>query len=212
MNSTPPRKSAAPPPPNPFASAKFLMSCAQLTQLPPDGLPEIAFAGRSNAGKSSALNTLCNQKQLARVSKTPGRTQLINLFDVTGGRFVDLPGYGFADVPKDIRKGWGRLIGDYLEGRANLRAVVQIMDIRHPLTPFDAQMLEWAAYRKLPCLLLLTKADTLGFGAAKSTLLQVQKAVADLPQVSTQLFSSTSRLGVDEARLRLQNWLASPAV
>ncbi len=212
MNSTPPRKSAAPPPPNPFASAKFLMSCAQLTQLPPDGLPEIAFAGRSNAGKSSALNTLCNQKQLARVSKTPGRTQLINLFDVTGGRFVDLPGYGFADVPKDIRKGWGRLIGDYLEGRANLRAVVQIMDIRHPLTPFDAQMLEWAAYRKLPCLLLLTKADKLGFGAAKSTLLQVQKAVADLPQVSTQLFSSTSRLGVDEARLRLQNWLASPAV
>ena len=212
MNSTPPRKSAAPPPPNQFASAKFLMSCAQLTQLPPDGLPEIAFAGRSNAGKSSALNTLCNQKQLARVSKTPGRTQLINLFDVTGGRFVDLPGYGFADVPKDIRKGWGRLIGDYLEGRANLRAVVQIMDIRHPLTPFDAQMLEWAAYRKLPCLLLLTKADKLGFGAAKSTLLQVQKAVADLPQVSTQLFSSTSRLGVDEARLRLQNWLASPAV
>lgn len=194
---------------NPFAGAQFLLSCAKLTQLPADGLPEIAFAGRSNAGKSSAMNALCGQKQLARVSKTPGRTQLINLFNVPGGRFVDLPGYGFAEVPKDVRHGWGRLIGDYLEGRANLRAVVQIMDIRHPLTPFDVQMLEWAAHRGLRCLLLLTKADKLSFGAAKSTLLQVQKAVAELPDTEVRLFSSTSNLGLDEVRTLLQSWLSA---
>lgn len=193
--------------PNPFAGTQFLMSCAAITQLPADGLPEIAFAGRSNAGKSSALNMLCNQRQLARVSKTPGRTQLINLFTVPGGRFTDLPGYGFAEVPKDIRRDWGKLIGDYLEGRSNLRGIVQIMDIRHPLTPFDVQMLEWSAHRNLDCLILLTKADKLGFGAAKSTLLQVQKAVAGLPRTQAQLFSSTSRLGVEDARSRLLAWL-----
>lgn len=188
---------------NPFAGAQFLMSCAKLTQLPADGLPEIAFAGRSNAGKSSAMNTLCGQKQLARVSKTPGRTQLINLFNVPGGRFVDLPGYGFAEVPKDVSRAWGRLIGDYLQGRANLRAVVQIMDIRHPLTQFDVQMLEWSAQRGLRCVVLLTKADKLGYGAAKSVLLQVKEAIAELPDAQVQLFSSTSRLGLDEARTTL---------
>ena len=197
--------------PNPFSSAQFLMSCAAVTQLPADGLPEIAFAGRSNAGKSTALNMLCNQRQLARVSKTPGRTQLINLFTVPGGRFTDLPGYGFAEVPKDIRKAWGVLIGDYLDGRANLRGIVHIMDIRHPLTAFDVQMLEWTAHRNLECLVLLTKADKLGFGAAKTTLLQVQKAVAGLPLTKVQLFSSTSRLGVDEARLKMLDWLRPAA-
>ncbi|WP_051362233.1 ribosome biogenesis GTP-binding protein YihA/YsxC [Solimonas soli] len=197
--------------PNPLAGAAFLLSCAKLTQLPADGLPEIAFAGRSNAGKSSALNTLCGQKQLARVSKTPGRTQLINLFDVPGGRFADLPGYGFAEVPKDVSQSWGRLIGDYLQGRANLRAIVQIMDIRHPLTPFDVQMLEWAAQRGLRCLLLLTKADKLSFGAAKNVLLQVRKAVAELPEVEVRLFSSESRLGVDEVRTLLRDWLSAAA-
>lgn len=202
----------AKPKPNPFAGASFLMSCAKLTQLPADGLPEIAFAGRSNAGKSSALNTLCSQKQLARVSKTPGRTQLINLFEVPGGRFVDLPGYGFADVPKDIRQAWGRLIGDFLEGRANLRGAVLVMDIRHPLTAFDVQMLEWSAHRELACHVLLTKADKLGYGAAKSVLLSVQKAMEELPLASAQLFSSTSRLGVDEARAKLQDWLSGGAV
>lgn len=193
--------------PNPFTNTQFLMSCAAITQLPADGLPEIAFAGRSNAGKSSALNILCNQRQLARVSKTPGRTQLINLFTVPGGRFVDLPGYGFAQVPKDIHRDWGKLIGDYLEGRSNLRGIVQIMDIRHPLTPFDVQMLEWSAHRRLDCLVLLTKADKLRFGAAKTTLLQVQKSIAALPGMQVQLFSSTSRLGVEDARARLHAWL-----
>ncbi|MFT4045688.1 MAG: ribosome biogenesis GTP-binding protein YihA/YsxC [Solimonas sp.] len=193
--------------PNPFAGAEFLLSCARLTQLPADGLPEIAFAGRSNAGKSSALNALCGQARLARVSKTPGRTQLINLFSVPGGRFADLPGYGFADVPKDVSQAWGRLIGDYLQGRANLRAIVQIMDIRHPLTAFDAQMLEWSAHRGLRCLLLLTKADKLSFGAAKNVLLQVRKAIAALPETEACLFSSESKLGVDEVRAVLRGWL-----
>lgn len=196
---------------NPFAGAQFLMSCAQLTQLPADGLPEIAFAGRSNAGKSSALNTLCSHKQLARVSKTPGRTQLINLFNVAGGRFVDLPGYGFAKVPKDIRRDWGRLIGDYLEGRANLRGIVLLMDIRHPLTPFDVQMIEWSAHRQLPCHVMLTKADKLSFGAAKNVLLSVRKAIAELPLASAQLFSSTSFLGLDDARAQLLRWLSGGA-
>lgn len=195
--------------PNPFAGAAFLLSCAKLTQLPADGLPEIAFAGRSNAGKSSALNLLCGQKQLARVSKTPGRTQLINLFSVPGGRFADLPGYGYAKVPKDISQAWGRLIGDYLQGRANLRGIVQIMDIRHPLTEFDTQMLEWAAHRGLACLVLLSKADKLSFGAAKGELLRVQKALAALPEVRVQLFSSTSGLGLAEARATLSSWLGS---
>ena len=212
MPSPPAAKPSAPPrsPPNPFASAQFLLSCAAVTQLPADGLPEIVFAGRSNAGKSSALNTLCAQKQLARVSKTPGRTQLINMFGVPDGRLVDLPGYGYAHVPKDIHKTWGRMIGDYLDGRANLCGVVQIMDIRHPLTPFDVQMLEWSAHRRVPCLVLLTKADKLGYGAAKTALLGVQKAIAGLPDTQAQLFSSTSRLGVDEARAWLQSRLAPP--
>ena len=119
---------------NPFAQAGFILSCARLDQLPPDALPEIAFAGRSNAGKSSALNLICGQKQLARVSKTPGRTQLINLFGVPGGRFADLPGYGYAQVPEQVRRDWGKLIGQYMEGRQNLVGIVLIMDIRHPLT------------------------------------------------------------------------------
>src|SRR5688572_15505582 len=122
---------------NPFARATFLTSCAALKQLPPDAVPEIAFAGRSNAGKSSALNTLCVQKHLARVSKTPGRTQMINLFDVPGGRFADLPGYGYAKVARNLREGWGELIGAYLEGRSNLAGIVLIMDVRHPLLPVD---------------------------------------------------------------------------
>lgn len=186
---------------NPFAQAQFLISCADLTQLPRDDLPEIAFAGRSNAGKSSALNALCTHKQLARVSKTPGRTQLINLFDIPGiGRFADLPGYGYAEVPAAMRRGWGKLIGSYVEVRTNLRGVVLIMDIRHPLTDFDDQMLAWAQSAGRPCHVLLTKADKLGYGAAKTQLFKVQKALADFPNPPTvQLFSAQSRLGLDEA-------------
>ena len=187
---------------NPFAQAQFLISCADLAQLPRDDLPEIAFAGRSNAGKSSALNALCNHKQLARVSKTPGRTQLINLFDIPNlGRFADLPGYGYAEVPMPMRKSWGKLIGSYVEIRNNLRAIVLIMDIRHPLTDFDQQMLAWAQAGGRPCHILLTKADKLGFGASKNQLLKVQKELSALAMPPTvQLFSAQSRMGVELAQ------------
>lgn len=186
---------------NPFNQAQFLLSCADLGQLPRDDLPEVAFAGRSNAGKSSALNTLCNHKQLARVSKTPGRTQLINLFGIGNlGRFADLPGYGYASVPIPIRKNWGQLIGSYVEVRNNLRGIVLIMDIRHPLTDFDQQMLAWAQAAQRPCHILLTKADKLGFGAAKNQLLMVKKEMSTLAlPPSVQLFSSQTRMGVEEA-------------
>jgi GTP-binding protein len=193
---------------NPFAQAAFITSCAVLKQLPDDALPEIAFGGRSNAGKSSALNTLCGRRKLARVSKTPGRTQMINLFSVPGGRFADLPGYGYAKVARSLRESWGDLIGAYLDGRRNLAGIVLIMDIRHPLTPPDRQMIDWATNRALECHILLTKADKLGFGAAKSTLLAVRKELEGLPGVSCQLFSSETRLGLDEAIARLGLWLA----
>ncbi|HSW15144.1 MAG TPA: ribosome biogenesis GTP-binding protein YihA/YsxC [Solimonas sp.] len=197
---------------NPFAQAGFLISCAQLTQLPEDAQPEIAFAGRSNAGKSSAMNLLCAQKQLARVSKTPGRTQLLNLFGVPGGRFVDLPGYGYAAVPKGVRLDWGKLVGSYLEGRQNLVGIVLIMDIRHPLTDYDRQMLGWAAHRGMPCHCLLTKADKLGFGASKTQLLQVRRELATIAEgASVQLFSSETRQGLEEAQTVLMGWLGITA-
>lgn len=193
---------------NPYAQAAFLLSCAKLEQLPQDNLPEIAFAGRSNAGKSSALNTLCAQKQLARVSKTPGRTQLINLFGVPGGRFADLPGYGYAEVPSAVRREWGRLIGDYMESRDNLRGIILIMDIRHPLSKHDQQMLAWSHSRRLPCHVLLTKADKLGYGAGKAQGLSVQKTLKEQGHhASVQLFSSETRLGLDAALDVLQEWL-----
>jgi GTP-binding protein len=196
---------------NPFAQARFLLSCAQLPQLPADDVPEIAFAGRSNAGKSSALNLLCGQKQLARVSKTPGRTQLLNLFEVPGGRFVDLPGYGYAAVPRPVREDWGKLVGRYLESRHNLVGIVLIMDIRHPLTDIDRQMLSWTGHRGVSCHCLLTKADKLGYGASKTQLEKVRQALADAPTPTTvQLFSSETRQGADEARALLTAWLAPP--
>ena len=191
---------------NPFAHAQFRMSCAKLDQLPADGLPELAFVGRSNAGKSSALNTLCQQKSLARVSRTPGRTQLINLFELRGGqvRLVDLPGYGFAAVPMAIKRDWGRLIGGYLETRDSLKTLAVIMDSRHPLTDLDEQMLDWAAASGRPCHVLLTKCDKLSRGAGAATLLQVRKALsARGPGFTAQLFSSHTGQGADEARRAL---------
>ena len=198
---------------NPFARATFLLSCARIEQLPDDTLPEIAFAGRSNAGKSSALNTLCGLRALARVSKTPGRTQLINLFEVPGGRFVDLPGYGYAQVPGQVRRDWGKLIEQYMQVRQTLAGVVLIMDIRHPLTDFDTQMLDWAKARHMPIHALLTKADKLGYGASKNTLLSVQKALADRkqPACSVALFSATARTGLEPAREHLMAWLGIEA-
>lgn len=203
--------SAPDPTANLFAHAQFRMSCAKLEQLPADGLPELAFVGRSNAGKSSALNTLCQQKSLARVSRTPGRTQLINLFELRSGsaRLVDLPGYGFAAVPMAIKRDWGRLIGGYLETRDTLKTLAVIMDSRHPLTDLDEQMLDWAAAAGRPCHVLLTKCDKLSRGAGAATLQQVRKALGERgPGFTAQLFSSLTRTGVEEARLALAAGLA----
>ncbi len=191
-----------PPKVNPFVQAQFLMSCASLAQCPRDGRPELAFAGRSNSGKSSALNALCGRKGLARVSKTPGRTQLINLFDLPGGgRLVDLPGYGFAQVPGEIRRDWARMVGQYVEERPSLQGLVLIMDCRHPLTDYDQQMLAWIKLGQRPCHVLLTKSDKLGYGAGKTTLLKVTKAIAAQGvNASVQLFSANAGQGVEEAR------------
>lgn len=200
-----PRTDTRAPDAPPFPGARFLLSCAKTTQLPDDAVPELAFAGRSNAGKSSALNLLCGQRQLARVSKTPGRTQLINLFAVPGGRFVDLPGYGYAKVARELHRSWGALIGSYLEERSNLCGLIVIMDLRHPLEPADRQLLDWAAHRELPCHCLLTKADKLGYGAAKSTLLAVRRELP--PTATAQLFSAQTGLGLAEAGAHLAQLL-----
>jgi len=184
-----------------FGQTRFLMSAARLTQLPQDEIAEIAFAGRSNAGKSSALNTLCGIRALARVSKTPGRTQLINLFALqVPARLADLPGYGFAQVPEAIRRQWGALVGGYIETRENLCGLVVVMDVRHPLTPLDQQMLDWAQSHGRPIHILLTKADKLGRGVAGNTLAAVRKTLAPRGEsVSAQLFSALKRTGVEEA-------------
>jgi GTP-binding protein len=195
---------------NPLAAAHFTLSCAQLTQLPSVEVGEVAFAGRSNAGKSSALNAVTGHPQLARVSKTPGRTQLINCFDVPPlGRLIDLPGYGYAKVPEAMRRSWGQLVGGYLETRENLRGLVVIMDIRHPLTDLDRQLLDYARHRQRTCHVLLTKADKLGFGAGKNQLQNVQKELAKLEiPISAQLFSAKTKQGVEDARGVVQAWLA----
>ena len=193
---------------NPFARARFLTSAARLDQLPAPDRPELAFAGRSNAGKSSALNALCAQRQLARVSKTPGRTQLLNFFELEQGRMVDLPGYGFAKVPGAVRAGWGELIEGYLATRDCLRGLALVMDCRHPLTAFDRSMLAWAAAQALPCHVLLTKADKLTSSGKRKVLRDVQQELPELhPQASAQLFSAQAGDGVEEARAFLAGWL-----
>tara|TARA_R110000787_G_scaffold15088_38_gene46583 strand:- start:3302 stop:3937 length:636 start_codon:yes stop_codon:yes gene_type:complete len=191
-----------PPKRNPFVQANFLMSCSKLSQCPSDGRSELAFAGRSNSGKSSALNALCGRKGLARVSKTPGRTQLINLFDIPeNARLVDLPGYGYAKVSASLRQDWAAMVGEFVEKRQPLMGIVLIMDCRHPLTDYDLQMLAWVRQGQRRCHILLTKADKLGFGAAKNTLLKVQKDLKGLQTDATvQLWSSTSGQGVEQGR------------
>lgn len=197
---------------NPFAHARFLTSAAQLAQLPPPDRPELAFAGRSNAGKSSALNKLCDHRQLARVSKTPGRTQLLNFFELPSGRLVDLPGYGFARAPRNLREGWGELIEGYLASRECLRGLVLVMDARRPLTPFDRMMLGWAQAENLPCRLLLAKSDKLTSSAARATLAEVKRELPGLHgEASAQLFSSQTGDGVEGAREFLAHWLLTPA-
>ena len=180
-----------------FKTMRFLLSAPHLSALPSDGAPEIAFAGRSNAGKSSAINTLCQQKALARTSKTPGRTQAINFFDNGHLRFADLPGYGFARVPPKVKAQWGALIEGYLAKREALAGIVLIMDARRPLLDFDQQMIYWGGEYGLSFHLLLTKADKLSRNQQVNTLREAEKAVEG---ASVSLFSATKGLGVDSAR------------
>lgn len=194
---------------NPYTKARFLISAAKPQQAPPDSGREVAFAGRSNAGKSSALNAITQQKALARTSKTPGRTQLLNFFAVDDDRrLVDLPGYGYARVAVDIKAQWQRSLAGYLEQRQSLAGLILLMDIRHPLTDYDLQMLIWAQHADLPVHVLLTKADKLKRGAAKNALLQVRKRLKeDGFEASVQLFSALKKEGLEEVWAVLNQWL-----
>jgi GTP-binding protein len=197
---------------NPLARAQYMLAAHNPQQLPPDGGFEVAFAGRSNAGKSSALNAICQQNALARVSKTPGRTQQLVFFDIppTTDRFlVDLPGYGYAKVPKDLQAHWQAFIDRYFRTRDALKGLVVVMDIRHPLKDYDKQMLGYAVSRGLPAHAILTKADKLGRGAQGNAMLAVRKQMqAEYGDaVSVQLFSGESKQGVDEARAVIGGWL-----
>ncbi len=199
-------------PPTPFARADYLLAAHTPRQLPPDGGFEVAFAGRSNAGKSSALNALCQQNALARVSKTPGRTQQLVFFGLPpheGKYLVDLPGYGYAKVPKEMQEHWQAFIADYFETRRSLAGLIVVMDIRHPLREYDQQMLGYAVRRGIPAHVLLTKADKLSRGAAGNTLQQVRRDLTAMfgDGVSVQVFSGESKQGVDEARSVLHRWL-----
>ncbi len=197
---------------NPLIRAQYLLSAHTPQQLPPDGGFEVAFAGRSNAGKSSALNAICQQNALARVSKTPGRTQQLVFFNIppTTDRFlVDLPGYGYAKVPKDLQAHWQAFLDRYFRTREALKGLVVVMDIRHPLKEYDKQMLGYAVSRGLPAHAILTKADKLSRGAQGTALLEVRKLLqAEHGEaVSVQLFSGESKLGVDVARGVIGGWL-----
>jgi GTP-binding protein len=194
-----------------YQTARFLTSAPTLAQCPPDSGAEVAFAGRSNAGKSSAINTLTRQKALARTSKTPGRTQLINFFTLgedADRRLVDLPGYGFAKVPEKVKLEWQRHLSDYLQRRVSLRGLVLVMDVRHPLSEFDQTLLGWADDQSMPVHILLTKADKLKRGAAASALQQVRSRLREWEDlVTVQLFSSLKGQGIEEAHARLDAWL-----
>ncbi len=196
-----------------FNKVRFVTSAPDIRHLPDDSGVEVAFAGRSNAGKSSALNALTNQKNLARTSKTPGRTQLINLFELEPGkRLVDLPGYGYAQVPEEMKRKWQESLSEYLQKRASLKGLVLLMDIRHPLKDTDQQLLEWAAGNELPVLVLLTKADKFNAGPRKNIVQQVRRdllAFGDLVRV--EAFSSLKGLGIERVAEILTEWyLAEP--
>ncbi|KRD32103.1 MULTISPECIES: ribosome biogenesis GTP-binding protein YihA/YsxC [unclassified Lysobacter] len=201
---------------NPLARARYLLAAHTPKQLPPDGGFEVAFAGRSNAGKSSALNAMCQQNALARVSKTPGRTQQLVFFDIppsTDRYLVDLPGYGYAKVPQDLQAHWQAFIDQYFQTRQALRGLVVVMDIRHPLKDYDRQMLGYAVSRGLPAHALLTKADKFGRGQQTQALLAVRKDLFSSygNSVSVQTFSGESKQGVDEARAVVGGWLGLTA-
>jgi GTP-binding protein len=190
-----------------LAHAQFLRAVGRLADLPPPGPPEVAFAGRSNVGKSSAINALAARRALARVSKTPGRTQTINFYSMgEEARLVDLPGYGYARVPQSMRAQWRELVGGYLAADRNLVGVVVIMDARHPLTPLDLQLIGWLGER--PFAVLLSKADKLSRQEQARTLSEVQRALGgQAGRHAATLFSSVTKQGVEECRDLLEQWL-----
>lgn len=195
-----------------FSKAYFTQSAPSIRECPPETGIEVAFAGRSNAGKSSAINALTNNGKLARTSKTPGRTQLINFFNLTENqRLVDLPGYGYAKVSREMKEEWQRNLSEYLRKRQCLRGLVLLMDIRHPLQEFDTTMIRWAVEANMPVHVLLTKADKLNRGPANNVWQAVAKEFNDAgisDMVSVQCFSALKNTGVDELKAKLQSWLA----
>ena len=193
---------------NLFQKAAFFTTVNHLRDLPRESEAEIAFAGRSNAGKSSAINTLANRTRLAFVSKTPGRTQHLNYFSLGDGRYlVDLPGYGFARVPGEVKDHWRGLLGDYLQRRELLLGLMLVMDIRHPMTVLDRTLLEWFGMTGKPVHCLLTKSDKISRSAAAQTLREVRaQLVALSPVYTVQLFSSLKRVGIEEALATMQGW------
>ena len=206
-----PRPDPVPTAPN-YRKVAYLTSAAKFSQCPEDEGWEVAFAGRSNAGKSSAINSLTGNSKLAKTSRTPGRTQLINFFELSETqRLVDLPGYGFAKVPLAVKKEWTKQLENYLQKRECLRGLILVMDVRHPLQPFDQQMLDWALAASMPVHILLTKADKLKKGPATSTLLKVRASLAAHAElVSVQLFSALKHSGHEQLLEVLDKWLTSP--
>jgi GTP-binding protein len=194
-----------------FNTAKFQVSAAKLNQCPEDVGAEVAFAGRSNAGKSSAINALTQQTRLARTSKTPGRTQLINFFslNIEGLRIVDLPGYGYAKVPIAMKEHWQQHLAEYLQKRQCLQGVVLVMDIRHPMKEFDEMMVQWCEATGVPLHVLLTKADKIKRGPAQSTLLKLKKQLRERlgHKVTLQVFSALKGQGVDLLQNRITTWM-----
>ena len=198
-----------------FRKVHFVTSAPDIRHLPSDDGIEVAFAGRSNAGKSSALNALTQQKNLARTSKTPGRTQLINLFEVEPGkRLVDLPGYGYAQVPEEMKRKWQASLSEYLQRRTSLKGLVLLMDIRHPLKDTDRQLLSWATENGLPVLVLLTKADKFNAAPRKAIVQQVRRDVLEYDgDVRVEAFSSLKGIGIDRLATILTDWyLHQPSV
>ena len=197
-----------------YPTASFVISAPTLALCPDDTGAEVAFAGRSNAGKSIAINALTQQNALARTSRTPGRTQLINFFRVMNDdarRLVDLPGYGYAKVPESVKLEWQKHLAEYLRNRFSLRGLVLLMDVRHPLTEFDQMMLSYADQREMPVHILLTKSDKLKKGPANAALQKVRSSLKEWEDlVSVQLFSSLKRDGVDTLSKKLDQWLHTP--
>ena len=193
---------------NPYRKVKFLLSAPSIRGCPEDTGFEVVIAGRSNAGKSSAINTLTGQKKLARVSKTPGRTQHLVYFELDSDRkIVDLPGYGFAKVPLEVKKKWHQSMEEFFQNRKAISGGVFVMDIRHPLMEFDQMMLNWMTAMNIPVHILLTKADKLSFGAAKNVALKINKTVSRYPNVSVQTFSSLKNSGIEELHQKLNQFL-----